>query len=62
MMILFWGGLIALAIVIIRSFGGGTSGPGQGGRKPSLRILEERYAKGEISQEEFEIILAGISD
>ena len=61
MMLLFWGGLIALAVVIIRSFSGGASGSGRGGNKPSLRILEERYAKGEISQEEFETIRADLS-
>jgi len=61
MMLLFWGGLIALAVVIIRSFGGGTSGSGQGSDKPALQILEERYAKGEISQEEFETMRADIA-
>ncbi len=61
MMLLFWGGLIALAVVIIRSFAGGTSSSSQSGSKPSLQILEERYAKGEISQEEFEAIRADLA-
>jgi len=62
MMLLFWGGLLALAVVIIRSFAGVALGFGQGGNKPSLQILEERYAMGEISQEEFETIRAELSD
>ena len=61
MMLLFWGGLIALAVVIIRSFAGGTSSSGQESDKPSLQILEDRYAKGEISQEEFETTRADIA-
>ncbi len=61
MMLFFWGGLIALAVVIIRSFSGGASGSGRGANKPSLQILEERYAKGEISQEEFETLRADLS-
>jgi len=65
MMLFFWGGLIALAVVIIRSFGGGISSSGQvgtPGNKPALQILEEGYAKGEISQEEFETMRAAITD
>ena len=64
MMLFFWGGLIALAVVIIRSFTRGASSSGQEGppdNKPALQILEERYAKGEISQEEFETIRADLS-
>jgi putative membrane protein len=64
MMLVFWGGLIALAIVIIRSFAGGKSGSGQAGPpsdKPALQILEERYARGEISKKEFEAIRADLS-
>ncbi len=61
MMLFFWGGLIALAVVIIRSFSGGTSDSRQSSDKPALQIVEERYAKGEISQEEFEAIRADLS-
>ena len=64
MMLLFWGGLIALAVVIIRSFNRGGSRPANNdapSQKTPLQIVEERYAKGEISQEEFETIRADLS-
>jgi putative membrane protein len=51
MMIAFWALLILLVIWAIRSF---TRGPAP--RPPSsaaLNILEERFARGEISPEEF---------
>ncbi|MFQ5923249.1 MAG: SHOCT domain-containing protein [Anaerolineales bacterium] len=56
MMLLFWGGLIALAVMIIRALSGST---GSGQARPAshgraLDILEERYARGEIDREEFE--------
>ena len=52
-MILFWIGLIFLIVwvVIKLSKGGGTSS-----KKDALDIAKERYAKGEISKEEFEQI------
>ncbi len=65
MMLLFWGGLIALAVAIIRALSGGTSRSSKAepsGDKTALRILEERYAKGEVSKDEFETIRADITD
>jgi uncharacterized membrane protein len=49
MMVLFWGGVIVLAIWAIRSF----AGPRQTG-DTSLDVLRRRLAAGEIAQEEFE--------
>jgi putative membrane protein len=50
-MIIFWGGVIALIIWAIRQF---TEGRGGGGN--AIEIARGRYARGEISQEEFDQI------
>jgi len=50
-MIIFWGGVIALIIWAIRQ-----STEGRGGRGDAIDIARERYAKGEISREEFDQI------
>ncbi|PRX45935.1 putative membrane protein [Prauserella shujinwangii] len=52
MMIVFWGGLITITVLLLRRF----THPG-GGQRPSgdaQRILDERFARGEIDQEEYE--------
>lgn len=50
-MIIFWAVLIGVAVWAVRSF---SRGPEIGAQKSSaLGILEERYARGEISPEEF---------
>jgi len=62
MMLLFWGGLIALAVVIVRGFSGsGSRLAGDGEEFPSgqpspMQILEMRYSRGEIDREEFNAI------
>ena len=59
MMILFWGGLIGLALVIARSFAQpGSQGSGDGTQAAAnpIEILKVRYASGEISKEQFEKI------
>jgi putative membrane protein len=48
MMVLFWGGIIVLAIVAIRAFTGSTS------NDPAMDVLQRRLAGGEITQDEFE--------
>ena len=48
MMILFWGGIIALAIFAVRALTGSRSGD------QALDVLRRRLASGEITQEEFE--------
>ncbi len=50
MMIVFWALLIALIVWVVREAGGRNSHHGS----QALNILKERYAKGEISKEEFE--------
>ena len=57
-MIFFWGIIIALVLLLVRRFGGGwplqsSSQPPRAG-STALDILQERYAKGEISKEEYE--------
>lgn len=59
-MLVFWGGLIVLAVWAIRSFS-----PGRGERSTNppggaMAILEERFARGEIDREEFESRKAGL--
>jgi putative membrane protein len=47
--LLFWGGLIALAIWAIRSFSRRPTG-----RDSAMEVLRRRFAAGEMSQEDFE--------
>ena len=50
MMPLFWGGIILLVVWLVREVSGTNSSQSH----RALEILKERYAKGEISREEFE--------
>ncbi len=50
-MIIFWGGIIALIIWAIRQFS-----EGRGGGGSAIEIARGRYARGEISREEFDQI------
>ncbi|ANK82033.1 MAG: hypothetical protein TEF_15475 [Rhizobiales bacterium NRL2] len=57
MMVLFWGGVIALIILLVRWLGSshGQSFTGGNGQRSSARhILDERFARGEIDREEYE--------
>ncbi|MCZ7574361.1 MAG: SHOCT domain-containing protein [Ardenticatenaceae bacterium] len=59
MMLLFWGGVIALIVFAVRSFSsprqsGGYGESGGGSRRTALDILKERYARGEITKAEYE--------
>lgn len=47
--ILFWGAVIFVAVKLIKRSNSGAGPP----RSSALAILEERYARGEITQEEF---------
>jgi putative membrane protein len=49
MMLLFWGGIVALAIWAIRS-----AGTGRQAGDAALDLLRRRLAAGEISPEEYE--------
>ena len=51
-MVLFWGALIAVIVLVVRSLG--NDAVARGGDKTPLQILKERYARGEIGKDEFE--------
>ncbi|MBI3958684.1 MAG: SHOCT domain-containing protein [Chloroflexi bacterium] len=60
-MVLFWGGLIALIVLAVRGLSGNNQrqSSDQSEHTPSvgaLEILQSRYAKGEITRDEFEQI------
>jgi putative membrane protein len=48
MMILFWGGIILLAVFVIRSLTGSRS------NDQAMDVLRRRFASGDITQDEFE--------
>jgi putative membrane protein len=56
MMILFWGGLIALLVWLLRGANRGKEGSAAiAGRRPNAyELLQERYARGEIDRQEYE--------
>ena len=59
MMLLFWGAIIALIVLVVRgvfagSDSGAQSGSKSGSKSDPADILRERYAKGEIDDEEYE--------
>ena len=56
MMILFWGGLIVLVVLggqALFKQSGNSRNLSSGNAKSALDILKERYARGEIGQEEY---------
>ena len=56
LMLLFWGGLIVAAVVGARwLWDRGRPVTGGGREASSLEILKQRYARGEIGREEFEM-------
>ncbi len=67
MMLLFWGVLIALAILAIRAFTrpggwrlGNVNRTVERSEDGALAILKERYAKGEIDKEQYESMRADL--
>jgi putative membrane protein len=55
LMLIFWGGLGALIVFLLRAFRTRPSdGGGEPGRHDARMVLEERFARGEISEDEFE--------
>jgi putative membrane protein len=56
MMLAFWGVIAALVVVVVRSSGWRARAPGEAAEQPrddALRILDERFARGEIDVDEY---------
>ena len=61
-MVVFWGLIIAVVVLGIKKLTErGGSGSGGTERRDPLEIAKERYARGEISKEEFEQIKKDLS-
>jgi len=59
-MLIFWGGLIVLAVWVAREMFGNRHGNDAGGQTSPTEILARRYARGEISREEYELALSDL--
>lgn len=53
MMVVFWGGIILLAVLLARGLGAGERRDAPSRQSP-IEILQERFAKGEIDQKEYD--------
>jgi putative membrane protein len=56
MMLVFWGAILAVVIVAIRSWGHrpeGSSAGGTSSEDDALHVLETRFARGDIDAEEY---------
>jgi putative membrane protein len=55
MMLIFWGALVALVVFLVRGFGARSPQGEEKRNGPAARdILAERFARGEISEDEFD--------
>ncbi len=53
-MLIFWVVVLVVPILVVRLLWPGIGRGPAGGRDEALEILRQRYARGEISREEFE--------
>lgn len=61
-MILFWIGLIVLAVWFVKILFGIRANPNSPeGRQTALDILDQRYARGEITHEQYELMKQDLS-
>ena len=62
-MILFWGVLIALAVWVVGTLFPRTARPAASGERDltARQILDRRYARGEITREQYELMKQEIS-
>ena len=59
LMLVFWGGLIALAIWLVKTLFDGSqrfSGISQRHELSADEIMDQRYARGEITREQYELM------
>jgi len=63
-MVLFWGGLIALAIWAVGTLFPRTARPAPASEQElsARQILDRRYARGEITREQYELMKQDIAD
>ncbi len=64
-MLLFWGALIALAVWVVRVLfppAGHPPAPPTGRDLSAREILDRRFARGEISREEYDLMKETISE
>jgi putative membrane protein len=54
MMLILWGGLAALIVFLVRGFGSRPPREDEKHRPGPQEIMAERFARGEISKDEFE--------
>ena len=59
LMLIFWGGLIALAIWLVKTLFASSqrsAGTARDVEPNASRILDQRYARGEITREQYELM------
>lgn len=59
LMVLFWGGLILLAVLLVRALFRGNRGSfstTSAHTETPREIIDERYARGEITREQYELM------
>ncbi|HEX6302644.1 MAG TPA: SHOCT domain-containing protein [Anaerolineales bacterium] len=62
-MLLFWGGLILLAVWLAKALFQGNRSAGSSSRptNSAREILDQRYARGEITREQYELMKQDLS-
>lgn len=61
-MVVFWGGVVVLAVVLLRSLIGNGRAGSTAHRTTPEEILAERFARGEITEQEYHERLAVLQD
>lgn len=64
LMVLFWGGLILLAVLLVRALFRGNRGSlnaAAGHTETAREILDQRYARGELTREQYELMKKDLS-